>query len=175
MGLYGAIFSTNGPSIEFAVIELLDLAAARAASPKTMDDATGTPFTIDRGDGIGARNRPTTQATLRAKLASAPQIEEQYQDQTANDPDTKLYLTVYEEDLREADLIVAGVCKIVVGSRLLRLLESDGIGFPTDVIRHDFTLGGQIAGLRCFMVKPGLTGERLWLLGFEHVQKTAIE
>jgi hypothetical protein len=173
MGLFSPIFSENGASIEFAVLELLDVAAARAASPATFDDVLGTPFTTDRGDGIGQRNRPTTQVTLRAKVSQLPFAFRQQLDQTANDPETSLYLTLYESDLIEAGLLVDGVQKILAGSRLLKLLKSDGIGFP-DVVRVDFTAHGQ-PGLRCRAAKPGLTGEGTWLLTFENQKQTAFE
>lgn len=174
MGLYTPIFSENGPSIEFAVLELLDLAAARAASPATFDDALGTPFRVDRGDGIGERNRPTLEVTLRAKVSLYPFGGRQQMDQTGNDPDSSLYLTLYEEDMLEAGLVIAGVERILAGARLKKFLKSDGIAFASDEVRVDFTAHGQ-PGLRCRAVKPGLTGEGLWQLTFERVQQTAIE
>jgi hypothetical protein len=174
MGLFQPVFSTNGPSIEFAVLELLDLAAARAASPATFDDVLGTPFTTDRGDGIGQRNRPTREVTLRAKVSLYPYGGRQQMDQTANDPDSSLYLTLYEQDLLDAGLVVDGVEKILADARLKKLLNCDGIGYPDGTVRVDYTAHGQ-PGLRCRAVKPGLTGERLWVLTFERIQQSAFE
>jgi hypothetical protein len=174
LGLYTAIYSEAGANIEYAVLELLDLAAARAASPPVYDDVLGSLFLPDTdGDGIGDRNRPTTQVTIRAKVSTWPKQDMQAMDQTGNDPDSRLFLTLYEDDLAEAGLLANGVLSLKPDDRLLKLLNSDGIQATDGTVRFDFTRGGTRKGLRCLEVRPGLTGERTVRMVFESQRESA--
>lgn len=171
MGLFQPVYSVNGPAIEFALLELLDLSAQRTTSPG-VDDVMGTPFRNDRGDGVGARVRPTTQVTLRCKAAPL-RSEEQILDQVGDDPDSRLQLTLYEEDLIAAGLLVNGILKLKADDRLAKLLNSDGIQAPDGTIRVDFTHGGTRPGLRCYEVRPAYTGARTYLMLFESQKASA--
>lgn len=165
MGLYAPAYSENGASIEYAVLELLDLVAQRAGPPG-VDDVMGSVFMADGGDGLGVRVRPSSTIKIRAKVGMIPHTEQQELDQTGNDPDSMLFLTLYEEDLLEAGLLVAGKVKLKAGDRLLRLENSDGIQASDGTIRVDYAHDGRV-GLRCLEVRAGLTGERTWLMIFE--------
>lgn len=185
MGIFSAIYSLSGANVEFAVLDLLDLTAQRTTSPG-LDDVMGTPFLAPTASGVGQRVRPTKTVTIRGKLSTWPQQGEQTLDQVFDDPQSKLALTLYDWDLFSAGLLVDGQCILKPDDRLLRMLYSDGIQAPAQApatqaseaqspvdlqsaaqVRFDFTVGNQ-PGLRCYAVRPGLTGTRCWYMLFEH-------
>ncbi len=159
MGCLKPCFSTNGGSVEYAVIQTYDEITARATSPG-FDDTLGEPFLPDDDeDGIGERTRPGTEYRLRCK-ATWTRGDEQTQDQVGNAPTSSLTITLYEADLEAEGLLVDGVLEIRPNDLLLRLEK------PNGTIRWDFARGGHL-GMYCFEVRPGETGTGLFYVLFE--------
>lgn len=168
MGVLRPCLSTSGDSVEYAVLELYDEASARSTSPG-FDDVLGEPFLVDSdADGIGDRVRPGTEVEVKCK-ARAARHDEQVQDGTGNAPEGSWVLTFYASDLAARGLLVGGACLIRPNDRLKRLRANT----LAATVRVDFEAGGA-AGLFCYEVRPGETGEGTYTALFERRRAAAL-
>lgn len=159
MGCLRPCYATGSGSTEYAIIECYDETAARTGPPG-FDDLLGEPFLPDGDDdGVGERDRPGEEHRLKCKAAWT-RGEEHTQTPAGNAPPSTLQLTLYEDDLIAAGLLVDGVLSLRANDRLLRLEYGDG------TIRHDFTSGDR-PGPFVYEVRPGETGTRLFYVLFE--------